>query len=85
MIFTTHVYGIEASGRSWPGLGSIDQCVHPHLSSSFEPVCSRALLLSVVTHIISGGTHGMLTHGPVQDNENCGYDTHPSHHIPLTA
>lgn len=27
----------------------------------------------------------MLTHRPVQDNEDCGYETYPSHHIPLTG
>lgn len=68
-----------------PWLGSIDQFVHLHLGSNFEYVYSQALALSVVTHISSRGTHGMLTHRPVQDNENCGYETYLSHHIPLTG
>lgn len=68
-----------------PWLGSVDQFVHLHLSSNVEHIYSWALALSVVTHISSWGTHGMLNHRPVQDNENCGYETYLSHPIPHTG
>lgn len=53
----------------------------PVLNPSFPEL----LLPFVVIHIISRGTHGMLIHRPMQDDENCGYETCPSHHIPLTG
>lgn len=40
MVFIIHVYGIEISGRSWPGLGSIDQFMQLHPLPSFEPIYS---------------------------------------------
>lgn len=69
-----YVYGIETSERLWPGLGNIGEFVHHHLSPTSNPSIPELLFLSMVTHIISGGAHGMLTHRPMQDNENCGYD-----------